>query len=72
MFIAVIAGVITNQDYVSGGCNRLADIYNVCIYYVLSLSNTTSVINKCRKLTDRQCYPKRNPSGNKFWKKRQY
>ena len=40
MFTALIAGVITNQDYVFGGCYRLTDIYNVCIYYALSLSNT--------------------------------
>jgi len=70
-FTALIAGVINNQDYVLGGCYRLTNIYNVYIYYAVSLSSTMSVINKCRKLTDRQCYPKRNPSGNKSWKKRQ-
>jgi len=70
MFIALIAAVITNQDYVFFGCYRLTDIYNICIYYAISLKNTMSVINKRRKLTELQCYPKRNPSGNtrKSWK----
>lgn len=54
----LIAGVINNQGYASGGCYCLTDISNVCIYYALSLSNTMSVINKCGKLTDRRCYSK--------------
>ena len=72
MFTALIGGVITKQDYVFGGCYRLTDIHNVCNYYALSLSDTMSVTNKCRKLTDQQCYPKRNPGGNKSWKNDKY